>query len=140
MTEFLRYQRVIALLILGMGLGGAGALYAGLPHQPQWALGLLLGTAVGFVKFRINVITLLRIADNTEDNPEGKMLGANFRGWLLTVAACVLAVVFSSVFNVWMAFAGTVLPNLVLTADGLLRPAQAAPTNAAAGAEETADA
>lgn len=129
MEEFLRYQKTISVIILGVLLAGAVALGVAMPDNWQYGAGLLWGGAGGLVMFRMKVLAIIRFAANPKQPPSGS---SQFRQ--LVVAAVFLAVALAAnhylgpslkhdVFNKWTVFAGIFLPSLVLATDGLLRPA-----------------
>lgn len=128
MEEFLRYQKTISAIVLGVLLAGAAALYAAMPENWQYGAGLLWGGAGGLVMLRMKVLAILRFAANPKQPPSG---ASQFRQ--LVVAAVFLAIALAAnhylgpgikhdVFNKWTVFAGIFLPSVVLAADGLLRP------------------
>jgi hypothetical protein len=120
MNKFLKYQQTM-LLLMTFGIAAAVvALYLYFPKTPAYAAGFALGGFAGLVKFRLDVLALLKLSTA----PEGSKshIGNSFRTYVILAATLVTAVYLKEIFHPWAAFGGLLLPRLVLIADGLLRP------------------
>ena len=127
--RFMRYQRNMLLCVALLTAAGIAVAVLGV-DRPAWGAGLALGSATGLVKFRLRVLALLRLAQEQESaKPQVR---ASLFGYALAVGALVAAWRFQNVFSLWATLAGLLLPNLVLIADGFLRPHLFAKTVAAA--------
>lgn len=123
MQQFIRYQRMICVICIVLAIAVAVAIFAVWPDHWHYATGWLWGVLGGLVALRLKVLAILRFARDPE-NPPVKSGFQGYLVWIVFLAAGVLANKYApyQVVNVWMFFAGVFLPNVVLMADGLLRP------------------
>lgn len=129
MDDFLRYQKTLSAVILGIVILGTAALYFFLPAKWWYSMGLFWGGAAGLITFRMKVLAIVRFAQNPQGAPvksgfQQLMINIVFLGAIIAVNRCWGQPQWGhDIANLWTAFAGIVVPNIVLMADGLLRPA-----------------
>ncbi len=119
MNEFQKYQRSIGIIIMLVSVTGVAALYFGSGNH-TYAAGLALGSAAGMLKFRMNVMLLMRMA--TENRNPSAHSANNLRAYLLMAGALLIAYSMKQTFYIWTTFAGLFVPNMILILDGMLRP------------------
>lgn len=143
MNDFLHYQRRVFLLILGIALAGAIGVYAAFPGRGGLALGLLIGSLCGLVRFRLQVNAILRLSRDPENARAADSVKTSFFGFLIMAGGLYLVSSTQLISDgrvggkmlymdlpVWLAFAGLLLPQAVLWLDGFLRPSHLAPMQA----------
>ncbi len=119
MKGFLNYQRVMFTISAIGGCGVVAGLLVCRPDNPALAWGVALGCAVGLVKFRLDVLSILRLA---EGEKPGVKVAAHFRSYALMAGTLVAALLMRETFNPWATFGGLMIPRVLLIADGILRP------------------
>ncbi|MBN2711547.1 MAG: ATP synthase subunit I [Planctomycetes bacterium] len=122
MNEFLQYQRTILVIcLIGCGVAIA-ATYAICPGTPAYAYGMALGSIAGLIKFRLDVLAIIRFARNVEENKARGAVKTALHTYLLMIGALLVALLMQDTINPWTTFAGIMIPRAILTADGILRP------------------
>lgn len=122
MNDFLRYQRILSFLTLGIVLVGTLALFSMYPQSLQYAYGLLVGGLVGLIKLRLDVIAIMSFAANPNGEDRKAPLRTEFQGFLLLLGSLLLAVYRPELLSVWTVLAGGLIPRALLIGDALLRP------------------
>ncbi|GHT02797.1 hypothetical protein FACS1894139_01680 [Planctomycetales bacterium] len=136
MEKFLRYQKVVGMLTAALVAIGTLVLLSLLPANWGYALGLLWGGIGGLIGYRLKVLAVVEIARN----PQAKKKNPAKVGFQQVVILLFFMIVAGAlnyfvgkpqfahdVLSLWTTLAGLVLPNLVLVADALLRPAALEP-------------
>lgn len=147
MEDFIKYQRTIFYAMIIVCAAACAALFVMLPHDPQWGLGLALGSIAQLVKFKIvDVATVVKFSANIgmEQKHAAKW---QFIGMIKTMVvlsiAFIVAYMYKPFINVWTLIAGILIPRLILVADGIIRPnpfgAKSVPSSAKPG-EQTNEA
>ena len=121
MDDFVKYQRRIILLVAVLTVGGAIALYMGLPGRSELAFGLLYGGAFGLAIFRLRVLAIFRFARNPQDGSPGGFKYMAIMAGALALLVAVNHFAGSNILSGWTALVGIFAPTLVLMADGILR-------------------
>lgn len=135
MSPSARYQRQIQIIILIVaGVGCAGLLIA-YPATPAYAFGLALGVVGGLVKLRSRINTITYILNSTEDVSASAATASAFKGYAVMIGTVLIAHFSHGKINIWLAVAGLVLPNIILQADGFLRPSGGLSVDEGAAAE-----
>jgi hypothetical protein len=121
MDDFLRYQRHMLLLILGLTLAGAAALWGAFPEEPKYALGLLAGGVVGLGLYRWRAMTIARLATIPQSEWMKTQLKMNLGSYAIIAATAVAAGLLAQM-DLYATIGGLVLERVVLQIDGALRP------------------
>lgn len=122
MKEFLAYQRTILILIIVTTGAAVGSILITRPEHAAWAYGIAMGSAFGLIKFRLDVLAILRFAQTIDTDAAKPAIKNYFLGIALMGAALILAMAFKQHFNMWATAIGLIIPKAILIADGLLRP------------------
>ena len=121
MEDFVKYQRLIVIRVAVLAVGGAIALYVGLPERSELAYGLLYGGVCGLVIFRLRVLAIYRFARSPHDGAPGGFKYMAIMAGSLGLLVAVNHFAGSNILSGWTALIGIFAPNLVLMADGILR-------------------
>lgn len=141
MKDFLRYQQRMFVLSIAVCTAVAVGLLIMLPDRLEIAQGVALGAVAGLIKFRLDVLALLKLASEMEQGGPARGVRTAFHTYLLMAGALLLGVAYPEYAEPWAIFGGLLIPRAVLILDGLLRPGalqasgseeQTAPTGGAA--------
>lgn len=122
MTDFLRYQRLIFIISVVLSALTCIILYAVLRENPAIARGVALGALAGLIKFRLDVIGILRMGQEMSTAGQATPVRTGFHTYILMAGALLLAVARPELFEPWAVFGGLLIPRAVLVLDGILRP------------------
>jgi hypothetical protein len=122
MNDFLRYQRTVFFVILGLTVAAVAGLALGFPDRPAYAAGWALGGVAGLVVYRLRVVTILRLPNLPENEWRKLSLKVSLFSYALLIGVVVLALALE-LFHPYTVLGGLVLERVLLIADGWLRPA-----------------
>jgi len=108
------FWRRSARLAQAAGLGGAAVLLLAAPDGPAAALGLLLGTAVGVLRFRVRYRSLAHL------QAVGPLVRSRLIAYALSALALALAFGFPETFRPWSTVIGLLVMNASVVATELL--------------------
>ena len=125
MESFIKYQRIILLIVIVVSLVLSGVLFYFLPKQWDYAAGILWGSLGGIIILRLKVLAIYKFSQNSQAAPV--KIGFQANALMIGFLVAAIAINFyigngSNIFNVWTTLAGLVLPNVVLMIDGFFRP------------------
>lgn len=125
MDSFIKYQRIIMLAVIVVGVIACGLLLVFVPDNWSLAAGLAFGVFGGLFVLRLKVLAIYRFSQN----PEKPSVKTGFQANAIMIGCLGIAILVNKyvgvnkdILNVWTTLAGLILPNAVLMADGFFRP------------------
>ncbi len=127
MNESLRYQRILTLAILAIGLAVFVLLIFAVPSNHTLAWGWTLGLITGVGIFRYRAATVLSLFDRPQEEWAQASIKASIISYGLTIAVSSGALVLMryteyKLFHPYAVLGGILLERVVLWADGFIRP------------------
>jgi hypothetical protein len=127
MNESLKYQRVLTVVILLLGVVGFGLLFILVPDDHSIANGWGVGVLLGLGLFRYRAATVLSLFERPQEEWTSVSIKSSLISYALIIGAAggALALKRLTDFDLFHPFAvlgGVILERVVLWADGFLRP------------------
>jgi Na+/H+-translocating membrane pyrophosphatase len=123
MNEFLRYQKTIFAISVVLAVIAIVTAFVLSPENSSYSFGIGLGFVGGLIKYRLDVLSIVRFAQALECNQTpNQPMKASFQTLAIMGGFMIIALMFKDTFNLWTVFGGLLIPRLVLIADGILRP------------------
>jgi energy-converting hydrogenase Eha subunit A len=129
MNDFLKYQRTILMITVGLSVIVAVVLFLTSKDNTSIASGWILGAAAGIIVYKTRVNGIINLPNIPQDQWAKASLKSSAIIFAIIIAAMGLGALDEKkflfgkdFFNVWAVLAGLLLERIVLRLDGWLRP------------------